>query len=117
MVYYKLILNDKRLKADQIYPIVIRVTSNRISTTVSTGIRIHEKDWDSIKGIIRNTHPNWQVLNHQLLDFYSNVQRCIIKLQDERVFSFDALKRSLIEQSSTNHIPQSKISFNDSSHC
>jgi integrase/recombinase XerD len=46
MVYYKLILDDKRSKEDQIYPVVIRVTSNRVATTITTGIRVHVQYWD-----------------------------------------------------------------------
>ena len=112
MVYYKLILNDKRSKSDQIYPIVVRVTSNRISTTVSTGLRVHIKEWDAIKAVIKNSHPNCHILNHQLLDFYTKVQRSILKLQDQQDFSFENLKLSLKEQPVQTSI-QAKISFNE----
>lgn len=98
MVYYKLVLNGKRPKADQIYPIVIRVTFNRISTTVSTGVRIHSNLWDSDKSLAKSTHPNWQVVNQQLLEFYNRAQRIIIRLQDENSFSFENFKLSLIDQ-------------------
>jgi|GEM_PF-1083634 len=40
MVYYKLLLNNKREKADGIYPVVIRVTFNRNNTTINSGIRL-----------------------------------------------------------------------------
>jgi hypothetical protein len=47
MVYYKLILNNKREKADRIYPIVLRVTFNRNKTPLNkkgcTQLRILEK--------------------------------------------------------------------------
>lgn len=112
MVYYKLILNDKRSKSDQIYPIVVRVTSNRISTIVSTGLRVHIKEWDAIKAVIKNSHQNCHILNHQLLDFYSRVQRSILELQDQQDFSFENLKLSLKEQPVQTSI-QAKISFNE----
>lgn len=112
MVYYKLILNDKRSKADQIYPVVIRVTSNRVSTTVSTGIRVHLNEWDAVKGLIKSANPNWQVMNHQLLDFYNKVQRAIIRLQDENDFSFENLKIKLTEPKSPIK-SQQNTSFNE----
>lgn len=112
MVYYKLILNDKRSKADQIYPVVIRVTSNRVSTTVSTGIRVHLNEWDNVKGLIKSANPNWQVMNHQLLDFYNKVQRAIIRLQDENDFSFENLKIKLTEPKSPIK-SQQNTSFNE----
>jgi hypothetical protein len=40
MVYLKFVLNDKRPKEDNIYPIVIRVTYNRNNTSISTGLRV-----------------------------------------------------------------------------
>ena len=46
MVYFKLLLNDKRLKSDNIYPIVVRTTYNRNNTTFNTGIRIEKSHWD-----------------------------------------------------------------------
>jgi hypothetical protein len=68
MVYYKLILDDKRSKVDQIYPVVIRVTSNRVATTISTGIRVNVQHWDKQSSSINKTHSNWQVLNQSLID-------------------------------------------------
>ena len=112
MVYYKLVLNDKRKKNDQIYPLVVRVTYRRVSTTVSTGIRVHFNQWDDIKCQIKNNHPNWKILNRQLLDFYTKVQRLIINLEDQQCFSFESLKRSLAEPSSSG-VSKTNVLFND----
>lgn len=61
---YKLILNDKLSKADQICPVVTRVTSKSVSITVSTEIRVHLNEWDATKGLFKSADPNWQVMNH-----------------------------------------------------
>jgi integrase/recombinase XerD len=112
MVYYKLILNDKRSKHDSIYPVVIRITANRVASTLTTGIRVNVQHWDKHSSSIKKTHPNWQVLNQSLLDFYTKVQREILKLQDENTFSFEALKLRLTDQDSSNKA-NGKTSFND----
>ncbi|MDB5031378.1 MAG: Phage integrase family protein [Mucilaginibacter sp.] len=39
MVYYKLILDERRFKEDQIYPIIVRITHNRKNSSLATGIR------------------------------------------------------------------------------
>lgn len=101
MVYYKLVLNDKRTKNDDIYPVVVRVTYRRVSTTISTGIRIHSNQWDAVRCNVKSPHPNFKVLNRQLLDFYTKVQRSIINLEDQQAFSFDALKNCLKEPLNT----------------
>lgn len=106
-----MILDDKRLKEDQIYPVVIRVTSSRVATTISTGIRIDIQYWDKQSSSINKTHPNWQVLNQSLIEFYAKVQREILKLQDENTFSFESLKTRLTAQDSSNR-SNLKISFN-----
>jgi hypothetical protein len=47
MVYYKLILNDKRANASDSYPIEVRITFNRKNTLITGGIRVEKKDWNS----------------------------------------------------------------------
>jgi integrase/recombinase XerD len=51
MVYYKLVLKDKRPKSDNIYLIEIRITFNRKNTSISSGIRISKDDWDPLKSL------------------------------------------------------------------
>lgn len=104
MVYYKLILNDKRSKEDNIYPVVIRITANRVASTITTGIRVNVQHWDKYSSSIKKTHPNWQVLNQSLLDFYTKVQREILKLQDENTFSFETLKLRLTDQGASKKV-------------
>ena len=69
MVYFKLLLNDKRLKQDNIYPIVVRVTYNRNNTTFSTGIRIEKKHWDESAHKVKHTNSNAQEFNKIVTDY------------------------------------------------
>jgi integrase/recombinase XerD len=77
MVYYKLILNDKREKADDIYPVVLRVTFNRNNTTITSGIRVKKEEWDNTTQSIKRTNPNHQALNQSIFEFYLKVQEII----------------------------------------
>ncbi len=112
MVYYKLILNDKRFKEDQIYPIVIRISYNRSNTTLTTGIRIKKDDWHSALGQVRKTNPNFQALNKAIIEFYLKVQKVVHLLQDSNEFSFDLLNKKLSEQIKPCKINTS-VSFNE----
>jgi integrase/recombinase XerD len=95
MVYFKTLLNDKRPKADNIYPVVVRVTYDRNNTTLTTGIRVASNLWDNNAYKIKHNHPNAQTLNKSISDFYSKVQNEALKLIDERLFSFEELKNRL----------------------
>jgi integrase/recombinase XerD len=95
MVYFKLLLNDKRPKADNIYPIVVRVTYDRNNTTFTTGVRVNSEYWDNTAYKIKHNHPNAQTLNKSITEYYNKVQNQAIKLIDEHVFSFEELKTRL----------------------
>lgn len=97
MVYFKLLLNDKRLKSDNIYPIAVRVTYNRTNTTFTTGIRVNRNLWDEKSYKIKHSHPNAQKLNKTISDFYNKVQNASLKLIDEQSFSLESLKERLSE--------------------
>ncbi len=112
MVYYKLILNDKRSTDNQIYPVVIRITFNRSNTTLSTGIRIKADDWDSSSNQIKKSNPNFQELNQNITTFYLKVQRAVLQLQESNEFSFEALKERLMDQRKPCKI-DAKITFNE----
>lgn len=95
MVYFKLLLNDKRLKSDNIYPVVVRTTYNRNNTTFNTGVRIEKHHWDDINHKVKHTNTNAQELNKTISDFYAKVQKAALKLVDDGSFSFETLKNVL----------------------
>ena len=98
MVYFKVLLNDKRQKSDNIYPVVVRVTYNRNNTTLSTGIRVNALFWDADKLTIKSPHPNALVFNKSIADFNSKVQNQAYRLVNEKRFNFDELKKGLSER-------------------
>lgn len=95
MVYFKIILNDKRQKEDNIYPIAVRVTFDRNNTTFNTGIRVAPEQWDSKALRIKSSHANAQAYNKTITDFYSRVQNVSYELIHEQDFSFQSLKERL----------------------
>ncbi len=58
-----------RKKANKIglFPIAIRITSDRRTTYLYTGHYIEGKFWDVQKGRVKKTHPNSSRLNHLIL--------------------------------------------------
>ncbi len=95
MVYYKLILDEKRLKDDGIYTIVVRITFNKKNTTITTGVRINKDFWDRQSQLVIKPHPNFQLLNQNIGKAYLKIQKAIHQLQDSQEFSFEALKDKL----------------------
>ena len=88
MVYYNLVLNDKHLKENEIYPVEIRLTFKRQNTTISTGIRVKKYEWDTTNQLVMRSNPNFNTLNQSLSDFFNKIQKIIHQLLDENQFSF-----------------------------
>ncbi|WP_255154956.1 Arm DNA-binding domain-containing protein [Ferruginibacter sp. HRS2-29] len=42
----KVSLDTRRSKADGTYPIILRLTHNRKTTSIKTGIHLKKEDWD-----------------------------------------------------------------------
>lgn len=112
MVYYKLTLNDKRETKEKTYPIVVRVTSNKNNTTLTTGIRVKKDHWDSESQLVNKSNPNFQLLNKTISEFYLKIQKAIHQLDDIGEFSFTTLKESLDEKAKPYKI-NTNITFNE----
>ena len=112
MVHYKLILNDKRESKEQVYSVVVRITFNKNNTTLSTGIRVKREDWDSVAQKVLKSHPNFQVLNKTISEFYIKIQKVIHQLDDADELSFSSLKERLDEKAKP-YKKQTNITFNE----
>ncbi len=110
MVYYKLILLNKRLNSNDIYPIVIRITYNKNNTTLSTGIRVKTNQWDTASQLVTKSHGNFQLLNKTISVFYLKVQTVIHSLIQNNEFSFEALKNQLVDKPK---VLKTHINFSD----
>ncbi len=71
----KLILRKDKVKKDGTAPIYIRVTANRKSNYVATGISIEPKHWNERKQQVRASHDIAPALNARLTELYMQVQQ------------------------------------------
>jgi integrase/recombinase XerD len=95
MVYYKLILDDRRFREDETYPVIVRVIYNRKNSSIATGIRVNKFHWNASTHEVERTNSNYKDLNLALSEFFLKVQKAIHQLETEQAFSFDALKERL----------------------
>ncbi|WP_394368115.1 Arm DNA-binding domain-containing protein [Mucilaginibacter rigui] len=96
-----MLLNDKRQKSDDIYPVVVRVTHNRNNTTFNTGIRVKSTMWDSSSLSIKGSHRDAQPYNKTISEFYSKIQNEAYKLINDESFSFEHLKAALSNETTS----------------
>lgn len=66
MASLKFVLRRNKKKNDNTVPIAIRITQNRKSRFVFTGVYINEGDWIETTSKVKKTHPNSARLNHFL---------------------------------------------------
>lgn len=97
MVTYKILLDTRRTKSDGTYAVVIRITCNRKNTTLNTGVFIVEYLWADDKSVVNSRHPNSSLLNKKITEQYLKVQKTVIELESEEIFSFEALKERISE--------------------
>ena len=62
----KLVLRKDKVKSDGTVPVWIRITINRKSKYISTGIYVLPVQWNETKQSIRKSHPLAPTLNQQL---------------------------------------------------
>jgi integrase len=95
MVTYKLVLDERRAKQDQTFPLVIRVTFNRRVTSFQTGVYLIKELWDAKHLKVRKTHPNALALTTKAIDHYTLIQKSILSLESQSKFSIETLKHLL----------------------
>lgn len=86
----KLILRENKKKKDGTVPIWIRITANRKSRYISTGIYIEPKHWNEKKHKIRASHPLAPTLN-------ASLQKAMLRVTEEALdtTSADTVKASV----------------------
>ncbi|WP_113661765.1 site-specific integrase [Pedobacter nanyangensis] len=110
MVQLKVILDTRRKKSDGTYPICFRITNIKKVNYISAGITVLLEHWDETRLSISKNHPNHKSLNLALSKKYYDIQREILKLEQEENFSIDKLKNILNSKADG---PQKVITFNN----
>lgn len=112
MVHIRIILDVRRAKIDGTYPLYIRITEVKKVLHLPMGFSLLKEEWDTEASKVLNSHPNANRINASITKRYFEVQKAIIKLEDEERFSFNNLKEELGTESSKSII--SVRSFADS---
>lgn len=98
MVTYRILLDTRRAKSDGTFSVIIRITCNRVSSTINTGVFIRKEFWNNDKCNIIPAHENSNLLNKKVTEQYLKVQKAVIELESENAFDFDLLKQRLTDQ-------------------
>ena len=62
--YLNLLLDTRRAKKDGSFPIILRLTHLRKTTSIATGFSVKKKDWNVRKGQIKNHYKEVSSVNH-----------------------------------------------------
>ena len=88
----RLILDKRRKRKDNSYPIVLRLIHNRNSTTIQTGYNVEEKDWNDEGNCIRYTcklFPRKMIdsVNRMLTGKLQEANNILTKLDDHKILN------------------------------
>ena len=106
----KLLLDQRRMRDDNTFPLIIRIFHERMSTSIALDISIEMKDWDEKKSEIRKSCKKYndiQMLNNTIKKKYSAVNDQIVGLRDKNLLSslsVSQLKKILTNQSGKNYV-------------
>ena len=95
MVQLKLILDARKPKANGTCPIYYRITDKKKVFYIYTGFSIPAMQWDEQKCSVKKSHPNASVINTAVSKRYYEIQKAIVELEDDGLFSLDGLKTKL----------------------
>ena len=91
MASVKPLLDKRRKKADNTFPIVVRVTHNRHSRNISTGYSIEAKYWNEGKGAVKSSNLNSTTINSIIYDISARITKLIKELTEKERFTLATL--------------------------
>ncbi|MGV3686451.1 MAG: phage integrase SAM-like domain-containing protein [Daejeonella sp.] len=95
MVQLRVVLDARTQKTDGTSTIYYRITDKRKVTYISTGLSLEPRYWDESRGMVKKAYANAVTFNTSLSKRFMEVQKAIIELEDEGLFSIDSLKEKL----------------------
>ena len=96
MVQLKIVLDTRKPKTNGTCPIYFRITDKRKVTYFYSGFSIIPSQWDGSKIQVKKSHINAQTINTSISKRYFDIQKAIIELENEEVFSLESLKDRLL---------------------
>jgi len=106
MVQLKTILDTRKSKSDNTYPIYYRVTEKKKVFYLYSGFSIPLTQWDEQKCIVKKAHVNAQTINASISKRFFEIQKAAIELEDEGIFSLDSLKSKLAPKPPTKTVKE-----------
>lgn len=81
MATIKIALDKRRVKDDETYPVILRITQNQKSTSISTGISVKDKEWNEATREVRKSHPNHTLLNQKIRKHLATIEARLLSLE------------------------------------
>lgn len=79
---YKIFLDKRRKRADNLLPLKLRITINRKHTEKSLDIYLLSKHWNSITNTVKPSHPNHKQLNLKITNSLLEVQNRALEIEN-----------------------------------
>lgn len=102
----KILLDNRREKADKTYPLILRIIHLRKSTSIPLGYNLKETDWDANKSLVKNSYKG-----------VTNVIRLNNFIQKQKLKAFDIINKlqesGEIDSLSVTEIKARIVSKND----
>jgi len=112
MATIKLTIDKRRPFKDGRCSIVYRLTSNKKSTYIASGIKVFSKEWDISRGKILKTHTNYKSLNLHLAHKLLELEKKLIEIEGLESYNLGQIKDTLLEIS--HHQPPEDRKFHTS---
>lgn len=80
---FKIVLDKRRAKKNNTFPLRIRVYQGRIYKTHSLGIDLRECDWDDQIQVVKASNPNHQLYNLKISNVKTKLQKSLFLNEDD----------------------------------
>jgi integrase/recombinase XerD len=106
MIQLKVVNDTRKPKADGTCPIYYRITEKKKVAYIYSGFAILPTQWDENKNQVKKSHPNAQTINSSISKRYFELQKAIIELQDDELYSLDSLKEKIAPKTEIQYVKQ-----------
>jgi integrase/recombinase XerD len=101
MATLKVILDERRKKGDNTYPIVIRLTHNQKSVSIPVEKSIKKELWDESRREIKKNHPLANEINLNISKKQILLEEKILRLGEIESFDVNQIKELITEEKKT----------------
>lgn len=114
MVQLKVILDTRKIRADGTFSIYFRITEFKKVFYFHSGFTIQQQYWNDQEKKVSKSHKQAQTINSSISKKHFEIQKAIIELEDEGIFSMDSLKEKLkpkVQNTAPNSTEVIKLDF------